>query len=67
MKLSFLAYLDCVGIMASLINRILLRQSLPNKKQIKFWDSYLVPLSVHLDKIIGFNLGKTVLGIWEKP
>ena len=35
-------YLDCIGLFASLGNRLLLHSSSPTLKQIKFWDSLLV-------------------------
>ena len=61
-----LSYLDSVGLLASAGNRVCLRQSLPTAKQIGFWDRWLVPASVHIDKRLGFLLGKTVLGIWVR-
>ena len=61
-----LFYLDSVGFCASLANRLLLKQKLPTVRQIKFWDRYLVQLSLVLDPLLGFNFGKTVVGIWRK-
>jgi ubiquinone/menaquinone biosynthesis C-methylase UbiE len=59
-------YLDSVGFCASLANRLLLKQKLPTIRQIKFWDRYLVRSSLVLDPLLGFNFGKTVVGIWRK-
>ncbi len=59
-------YLDAVGFFASLANRLLLKQKLPTIGQIKFWDRYLVQSSIYVDPILGFNFGKTVVGIWKK-
>jgi len=59
-------YLDSVGLLASLANRLLLRQSMPTPGQIAVWDRVLVPISVRLDARIGFRLGKTVVAVWEK-
>ena len=59
-------YYDCVGITASLANRILLRQGIPTPAQIFVWDRYMVPISRRIDPLIGHRIGKSVLGIWEK-
>ena len=40
-----LAYLDLVGLLASVANRLALRQSMPTRRQILFWDRVLVRLS----------------------
>ncbi len=61
-----LRYLDSVGLFASLGNRLLLRQSMPTEKQILFWDQMLVPLSQVVDPLLGYNFGKTVIGVWKK-
>lgn len=62
-----LSYLDSVGLLASTANKLLLKQSQPNVKQIKFWDSFMVPISTFTDKLVLHNLGKSVLGIVQKP
>jgi SAM-dependent methyltransferase len=59
-------YLDSVGLLASLGNRLLLRQSMPNPGQIAVWDKLMVPLSRLIDPIVGHTVGKSVLGIWRK-
>ena len=61
------AYLDMAGILASLANRLLLRNANPTPAQIGLWDRHLVPISTRLDKITGFRLGKSILAIWRKP
>lgn len=61
-----LRYLDCVGLLASLANRLLLRQSMPTRQQIGLWDRAMVPLSQKLDPLLGYGVGKSVLGIWRK-
>jgi len=61
-----LSYLDSVGMAASLINRLLLRQSLPTPRQIRTWDRLMVPCSRVLDPVLGRCVGKTVLGVWRK-
>jgi len=61
-----LIYLDSVGLLASSANRILLKQSMPTLSQIKVWDRYFVTLSRHLDWLIKYKVGKSVLGVWRK-
>lgn len=61
-----LEYLDCVGMLASMANKLLLRQDYPNARQIRFWDSLLVGLSRLLDPLIFRSLGKSILGVWKK-
>lgn len=58
--------LDSAGLLASLGNRLLLGQSMPTPRQIAFWDRILVCLSTRLDPLLGYRLGKSVLGIWRR-
>lgn len=62
-----LAYLDTVGLLASLGNRLVLKSSMPNPKQIALWDKGMVPLSRLVDPVLGYLVGKSVLGVWRKP
>jgi SAM-dependent methyltransferase len=64
-QLTTLAYLDCMGVLASIGNRILLKQAAPTERQIAIWDRYLVPISLRLDPVLGFKIGKSVVGIWK--
>lgn len=66
-KVVRVSYLDSVGLLASAANKLFLKQSQPNLKQIKFWDSFMVPISILTDKLVGHHLGKSVLGILQKP
>ena len=61
-----LFYLDSVGLLASLANRMLLKQSMPTLSQIRIWDRYFVTLSKRLDRLILNKLGKSVLGVWRR-
>jgi SAM-dependent methyltransferase len=61
-----LYYLDAVGLLASSANRLLLHQSMPTASQIQFWDRWLVTNSLWFDPLLGFQLGKTVIGVWSK-
>jgi 2-polyprenyl-3-methyl-5-hydroxy-6-metoxy-1,4-benzoquinol methylase len=61
-----LRYLDCVGLIASLGNRLLLKSKMPNKQQILLWDKVMVPISKIVDPLIQYSVGKSILGIWQK-
>ena len=61
-----LRYLDCVGLIASLGNRLLLKSKMPNKQQILLWDKVMVPISKIVDPFIQYSVGKSILGIWQK-
>jgi SAM-dependent methyltransferase len=60
------AYLDCAGMLASAVNRVLLKEEAPGLRQILFWDRVLVPLSKVLDRLTFHLLGKTILAVWTK-
>ena len=66
MKLVRMEYLDSVGALASLANKILLRQGYPTLKQILFWDRWLVRASKIVDPLFAGRAGKSILGIWQK-
>lgn len=63
----FIGYLDSMGLVVSFGNKILLRSSMPTPAQILFWDRYLVPISIAVDKLIRYSLGKSILAVWQKP
>ncbi|MDA0578355.1 MAG: class I SAM-dependent methyltransferase [Verrucomicrobia bacterium] len=62
-----LFYLDAVGMLCSLANRVLLRQAQPSLGAILFWDRVLVPVSRVVDVLLGYALGRSVIGIWRMP
>jgi SAM-dependent methyltransferase len=64
-NLATLAYLDSAGMLAFLGNRLLLKQAAPTERQILAWDRFLVPISRLLDPILGFTVGKSVVGVWK--
>jgi SAM-dependent methyltransferase len=65
-KIVALKYLDSIGMLASLSNRLLLRQSMPTHREVAFWDKILVPCSRRLDVLLAYSLGKSALGIWRR-
>ena len=66
LKQEKLMYLDSVGMLASTANKLFLKQSYPTLKQIKFWDKFIVNLSLVTDAVLMYSLGKTLIGIWKK-
>lgn len=65
LRLVKLKYLDSVGLFASLANRFLLRHAMPTEGQIRVWDRLMVPLSRVVDPLLGWAVGKSVLGVWK--
>lgn len=65
LKLEMLVYLDSMGTAASVVNKLFLKQNYPTLKQIQFWDNYLVRISNFSDWILGYQIGKSLLGIWR--
>lgn len=61
-----LSYLDSMGMLTSLGNRILLRSAAPTTWQIALWDSKLVPCSRLLDRFFLGFLGKSLLLVARK-
>lgn len=59
-------YLDAAGQLLSVANRVLLRQRMPTTRQISFWDRRVIPVSRLVDRLAGFNLGKTLVGVWRR-
>jgi SAM-dependent methyltransferase len=59
-------YLDSVGMLASLANRLLLKSGMPTNSQIALWDKMMVRPSRFLDGFFGHVLGKSILGVWRK-
>ena len=59
-------YLDSVGLFASLANKLFLKQRIPTLKQIRTWDSLMVPVSKKIDRVLCCQFGKTILAVLEK-
>lgn len=66
LTLSTIHGLDSVGLLASLANRLLLRQSMPSARQIATWDRYMVPISQRLDPCLLHLFGRTILAVWSR-
>jgi SAM-dependent methyltransferase len=65
LRLEKLIYLDSVGLVLSIANRLLLRQSMPTEAQLYFWDQWIVPISRVLDKYLLNSIGKSIVAIWR--
>ena len=61
-----LRYLDGVGFLASLANRMLLHQSVPSRQQIELWDRRMIPVSRHVDGVMQHFFGRSVLAVYER-
>lgn len=60
-------YLDSVGLLASLGNRLILKSSSPSAGQIELWDKRMVPVSKWLDRALAFRFGKTIVASFKRP
>jgi SAM-dependent methyltransferase len=67
LRLERMRYLDCVGLILSAANMLLLRQSMPTKAQLRFWDHWIVPISRVLDQLFLYSVGKTIIAVWRRP
>lgn len=65
LQLEKIMYLDSCGLLASLMNKYFLKQDYPTLKQINFWNRCIVPVSKLTDVITNYNLGKTVVAVWQ--
>ena len=65
-RLEAMFYLDCVGMAALLANRLLLRQGTPSVRQIRTWDTFMVPVSRVVDPLLRYTIGKTIVGVWTR-
>lgn len=60
-------YLDSVGMLASLANKLVLKSGSPNEAQIRLWDGAMVPASRALDKLLRYSLGKSIVCVYRRP
>ena len=59
-------YLDSMGMLASVANRVMLRQEIPTERQVAMWNSRLVPISQRVDAAIDYRMGKSLLMVWRR-
>ena len=60
-------YLDSGGYFLSWANSRFLAQSAPTTTQIRFWDTFVIPVSRLVDRLLGFRFGKSLLVVWQIP
>jgi SAM-dependent methyltransferase len=60
-------YLDFLGMVASLANKLVLRQNAPGGGQVKFWDGFIIPVSRVLDRLVAYSAGRSVIAVFSKP
>lgn len=65
MRIREIRYLDSIGMLASLANKLILKSANPSHKQIQFWDRFLVTASRLVDPLIRYRLGKSILCVIE--
>ncbi|MBF0589951.1 MAG: class I SAM-dependent methyltransferase [Magnetococcales bacterium] len=65
MEMVYCRYMDSMGILASMANRLIMNSPMPSYEQVMTWDRYLVPPSKLLDPILGRWMGRSLLGIWK--
>jgi SAM-dependent methyltransferase len=61
-----LFYADSVGMLLSLGNRLLLRQSMPSDRQIRFWDRRVIPVSRIVDRIVRHSFGRSIIAVYRR-
>jgi SAM-dependent methyltransferase len=66
LRLEQLVYLDSAGLVLSLANLLLLRQTLPTKSQLGIWDRWVIPISRVLDPFFFHSIGKSIVGVWRR-
>jgi hypothetical protein len=49
-----------------MMNKLLLKQSLPTLRQILFWDNYLIPASKAVDPWFKYAVGKSIVAVWVR-
>lgn len=59
-------YIDSAGLFVLLINKFILKQSMPTLKQVLLWDKFLITFSKFFDRLFFFNVGKSLLLIIKK-
>ena len=67
LRIRMMQYLESVGMLASMANKLLLRSDSPSPAQVRVWDSVMVRMSRLTDPLTGFRLGKSIVCVLQKP
>jgi len=66
LRLEKMEYLDSAGLLASAMNRFVLRQSAPTLRQILLWDRVMIPVSKVVDRLLRHRFGKSIVAVWVR-
>jgi len=65
LKKERLFYLDSIGCLVSVANKLVLKIELPTLENIRYWDKYLVPLSKFFDIFSIRLFGRSLIGVFK--
>ena len=66
MSIRRMYYLDSVGMLASLANRLVLKSDTPTEAQIRLWDSVMIRASRWIDPLTFHRFGKSIVCVLQK-
>ncbi len=66
LSLERLQYIDSVGMLASLGNKLFLKAAIPTLKQIQMWDNFMIPASRSVDRMFAGVLGKSIVAVFKR-
>jgi len=67
LTIQHMQYMDSIGLLLSLGNKIALRKAAPTIDQITFWDRNIIPLSRLIDKLVLRSFGRSLIAVVRKP
>jgi hypothetical protein len=59
-------FLDSLGMLLSMGNRLILRSEAPTAAQIRLWDRTIIPISNYMDRVFGIICGRSIVIVWKK-
>ncbi|MCB0766666.1 MAG: methyltransferase domain-containing protein [Flavobacteriales bacterium] len=65
-ELVLMRYLDSMGLLLSLGNKLLLRRAAPDPGQIAFWDKRIIPISRITDRLVVGSFGRSLIAVLRK-
>ena len=60
-------FLDSVGLLASMANRVFLGQAMPSARQLRLWDRGMIRASRWLDRVLRYRIGRSIMIAWKAP
>ena len=62
-----IAYLDSIGFLLYYLNYLFFKDEVyPSKLKIFIWDKIFTPISIILDKLLNYKIGKNILCVYKK-